>query len=123
LTFPQWFRCSALAILVTTVTGCYTWQPYDIGATPAASHALPDSLRITRHDSSRVALNAPFVRADTLFGFHHGDTVAVSFADIADLQRLRFSTGRTVVLALAPAAAFGLTYLIVCGEGLCESDF
>ena len=133
MTFPQWFRCSALAVLLTTVTGCFTWQPYDIGATPVGSHdigatpvgshALPDSLRITRHDSSRVAVSAPFVRGDTLFGHLDGDTIAVPVPNIASVQRLGFSIVQTLGLVLVPAAALGVTYLIVCGERGCEPQY
>jgi hypothetical protein len=116
-------RCSALAVLVLLLTGCYTWQPYEDGRMLIAGEPLPDSLRATRRDSTRVTLSEPFVRSDTLFGYLHGDTVAVPVLDIARVQRLGFSTARTLGLALVPAAALGLTYLIICGNRGCEPHY
>jgi hypothetical protein len=116
-------RCSALAVLVLLLTGCYTWQPYEHGPMLIAGESLPHSLRATRRDSTQVTLTAPFLRSDTLFGHLDGDTVAVPVPDIARVQRLGFSTVRTLGLVLVPAAALGLTYLIVCGERGCESHY
>jgi hypothetical protein len=123
LTSAPWSRCSALAVLVLLLTGCYTWQPYEIAPMLIAGESLPDSLRATRHDSTRVTLTAPFVRSDTLFGHLDGDTVVIPVPAIASLQRLRFSIERSLGLALVPAAALGLGYLIVCGDRGCESHY
>jgi hypothetical protein len=123
LTSAPWSRCSALAVLVLLLTGCYTWRPYEVGPMLSPGQSLPHHLRATRHDSTRVTLTAPFVRSDTLFGHLDGDTVAVPGPAIASLQRLRFSIERTLGLALVPAAALGLAYLIVCGERGCEPHY
>ena len=103
-----------------TLTGCSVWRPYDANLQLVATQSLPHRLRATRHDNTRIALTAPFVRSDTLFGGFQHDTVGVPLADIASLEREHFSTWRTLGVTLGmPAAALGLTYLIVCGGG-CE---
>jgi hypothetical protein len=116
-------RSSASALLVLLLTGCFTWQPHEDGRILIAGEPLPHSLRATRHDSTRVTLTEPFVRSDTLFGHLNGDTLAVPVPDIARVQRLGFSTLRTLGLVLVPAAAMGLTYLIVCGDRGCEPQY
>jgi hypothetical protein len=101
--------------------GCSAWRPYDANAKLVAAQSLPHRLRATRQDSTRIALTAPFVRSDTLFGRFHHDTVAVPLSEIASLERERFSIWRTLGVTLGvPAAALGLTYLIVCGGVECE---
>ena len=117
------FRSSTLAVLLLLLTGCFTWQPYEERGILIAGEPLPHSLRATRRDSTRVTLTEPFVRSDTLFGQLDGDTIGVPVPDIARVQRLGFSTVRTLGLALVPAAALGLTYLIVCGDRGCEPQY
>jgi hypothetical protein len=103
------------------LTGCLAWRPYDASSKLVAGQSLPHRLRATRQDSTHIALTAPFVRSDTLFGRFHQDTVAVPLADIASLERERFSIWRTLGVTLGvPAAALGLTYLIVCGGLECQ---
>jgi hypothetical protein len=112
--------CGGLVVLVLTLAGCFVWRPYDANPQLVAKQSLPHRLRATRQDNTRIALSAPFVRSDTLFGGFHHDTVAVPLADIANLEREHFSLWRTLGVTLGmPAAALGLTYLIVCGGG-CE---
>jgi hypothetical protein len=108
-------------VLILALSGCFAWQPYDANSTLAAGHSLPHRLRATRQDSTRIALTAPFIRSDTLFGRFHHDTVAVPLADIASLERERFSIWRMLGVTLGvPAAALGFTYLIVCGANDCQ---
>jgi hypothetical protein len=123
LTSAPCSRRSALAVILLLLTGCYTWRPYEVGPMLIPGQSLPQHLRATRHDSTRVTLTAPFVRSDTLFGHLDGDTVAVPGPAIASLERLRFSIERTLGLALVPAAALGLGYLIVCGDRGCETHY
>ena len=112
---------NGLVVLMLALVGCSAWRPYDANSKLVGGQSLPHRLRATRQDSTRIALTAPFVRSDTLFGRFHQDTVAVPLADIANLERERFSTWRTLGVTLGvPAAALGLTYLIVCGGVRCE---
>ena len=117
------YRSSALPLLVLLLTGCFTWQPYEDRRILIAGEPLPHSLRAIRRDSTRVTLAEPFVRSDTLFGHLDGDTIAVPVPDITSVQRLGFNTAQTLGLVLVPAAALGLTYLIVCGERGCEPQY
>jgi hypothetical protein len=114
--------CSGLVVVVMlALIGCSAWRPYDADSKLVAGQSLPHRLRATRQDSTRIALTAPFVRSDTLFGRFHHDTVAVPFADIASLEREHFSISRTLGVTLGmSAAALGVTYLIVCGGVQCE---
>jgi hypothetical protein len=109
-------------MLVLVLTGCFTWEPYAPGTGLVSSQSLPPRVRAIRQDSTRFALTAPFVQSDSLFGRVQGDTVAVPVADIISLDRERFSIGRTLGVVLGvPIAAFGLTYLVVCGIGGCQA--
>ena len=123
MTCPRWGRPGALAVLVLALSGCYTWRPYEFRAMPDAGRPLPHRLQATGQNGARIVLTAPFVRSDTLFGQVDGDTVAVPFSRIATLERDRLSIERTLGLALVPAAALGLGYLIVCGNRGCESHY
>jgi hypothetical protein len=107
--------------VMLALTGCLAWRPYDASSKLVAGQSLPHRLRATRLDSTRIALTSPFVRSDTLYGRFHQDTVAVPLADIAGLERERFSIWRTLGVTVGvPAAALGLTYLIVCGGLECQ---
>jgi hypothetical protein len=116
------FAC--LSMVVLTLSACFTWRPYDAGSGSLAGEHLPNRLRVTRQDSTRVALTRPFLHSDTLFGRSQRDTIAVPVADIAFLERERFSITRTLGAVVGvPAAALGLTFLVVCGEGDCEPTY
>jgi hypothetical protein len=87
---------------------------------------LPDRLRATLADSSRVELTSPFVQADTLYGRSGSkrDTVALSVADVRRLERERLNVWRTLgVTVVAPAAALVGVYAVVCGDGGCQPTY
>jgi hypothetical protein len=106
--------------------GCVTWRPYEVGQDDGRGNAFPHLLRVTRHDSSRVVLTAPFVRDDTLYGLRRmrGDTLAFPMTQIVHLERERLSLGRTLAVGIGiPAAALGITYLVVCVDNDCSPGF
>jgi hypothetical protein len=120
----RWCGLGCLAFVVLALTACFSWRPYDAGSGYLAGEPLPNRLRVTRQDSTRVALSRPFLHSDTLFGRSQRDTIAVPVADIALLERERFSITRTLGAVVGvPAAALGLTFLVVCGEGQCEPTY
>jgi hypothetical protein len=120
----RWCGLGWLAFLVLALTACFTWRPYDAGSGYLAGDRLPNRLRVTRQDSTRIALSKPFLHSDTLFGRIQRDTIAVPVADIVLLERERFSITRTLGAVVGvPAAALGLTFLVVCGEGQCEPTY
>jgi Na+/serine symporter len=119
LTRRSW--CTGLVMLMLTLIGCSAWQAYDADSKLVTGQSLPHRLRATRQDSTRIALTAPFVRSDTLFGRFHHDTVPVPLADIVSLERQRFSISRTLGATLGVSTAtLVLTYLIACGGFQCE---
>ncbi|MEA2724335.1 MAG: hypothetical protein QOH59_2106 [Gemmatimonadales bacterium] len=106
------------------VSGCATWRPYDTGPGLSAGQSLPYRLRATRQDSTRIALTAPFIRADTLYGTRLGDTLAVPLSGIIGLERERVSIERTLGVAIGiPVAALGITYFVVCGSNQCKPGY
>jgi hypothetical protein len=109
--------------LLVLIAGCASWQPFDSAQTLHPGRSLPYQLRATRSDGSRTELTAPFVRSDSLYGRVRRDTVSFAVADIARLERSRFSVSRTAgVLVIVPVVGFGVTYLILCGIGNCEAE-
>ena len=118
-------RIMALAI-VCLLWGCVTWRPYELGRDDGHGSVLPHLLRVTRQDSSRVVLTAPFVRGDTLYGSRRvrGDTLAFPMAQMIHLERERLSFGRTLAVGVGiPAVALVITYLVVCVDNDCSPGF
>ena len=114
--------CAGAGLLMA-LGGCATWRPYEAAPPLRPGHSLPHYVRATRPDSSRLALTAPFVRADSLYGRERGDTVGLPLAEIVRLERQRISVRRTAGLMVgAPVVLLGLTYLIVCADG-CQGDY
>ena len=89
----------------------------------ARRERLPYAVRVTRSDGSRLALLAPFLRRDTLFGRRGRDTLAVPFQDISQLQSERFSTLRTGALLLAIPAALMVVYIVECSGDRCTPQY
>jgi len=115
---------SARVVVLLMVGGCATWHSYDPAPTLRPGQSLPSRLRATRADSTRVGLNAAFIRSDSVYGRHHGDTIGIPLADITHLEQGRTSVWRTAaVIVGVPVVGFGLAYLIVCGNGDCEPDY
>jgi hypothetical protein len=120
------FRVFLILATALALSSCVTWRTYESGQL-APDHSLPYRLRATRADSSRIAMTAPCVRGDTLYGRVKGDTVGVALATITRLERERVSAGKTALLVVGvPAAGFAalaLTYFIVCGSEGCQPDY
>lgn len=113
-------RTTALLLLLGA---CATWQPYDAPGPAQSDQNLPYRIRATRADSSRVALTSPFLKADSLYGREHGDTIGLALADITGLERSRTSVWRTAVTLLAvPVVGFALGYIILC-ESRCQTGY
>jgi hypothetical protein len=114
------YLCVITALMLAA---CTTWQPLARGSIGAPPARLPYSLRITRLDSSRVAVLAPFVRQDTLFGRKGRDTLAVPLQHIRGLERERFSMGRTAAVILAIPVALVVVYIFECGNHRCSPTY
>ncbi len=119
----MFFRLAG-AFPLLMAAACATWLPYEGNPKLQPDQSLPFQLRATRSDSSRVSLNDPFVRADSLYGRTRGDTVGLPLTDIVRLERSRISAWRTAAVVVGvPAVGFGLAYLVLCGSGECEPDY
>ncbi len=108
------------------LSSCATWRPYELAREAGPGSPFPHLLRVTRQDSSRVVLTAPYMRADTLYGLKRvrGDTLALPTKQIIHLEHEELSLGRTLAVGLGvPALALGVTYLLVCVENDCSPDF
>jgi hypothetical protein len=118
-----WSLATPLAGLLLAL-GCATWRPYQVAPNPPPGQSLPYRLRATRIDGSRVALTAPFVRADSLYGRERGDTVGLPLTDIVHMERQRTSVWRTAaVLVGVPVIGSALAYLIACGSSGCQPTY
>ena len=104
------------------IAACTTWQPLAQGVDGSRLARLPYALRVTRADGSRRAVLAPFVRGDTLFGRVARDMIAVPLADIQQLERERFSAGRTTALVLAIPVALVVAFVVHCGDSWCRAE-
>lgn len=112
--------------MVWLLSGCVTWQPYELDPDAGPGRAVPHLLRVTQQDSSRIVLTAPFVRADTLYGLKRvrGDTLALPTTQITRLEHERLNLGRTLAVGLGvPALALGVAYYLVCVENDCSPGF
>jgi hypothetical protein len=107
--------------LLVLIAGCASWQTYDSAGMLRPAQSLPYQLRATRADCSRTELTAPFVRSDSLYGRVRGNTVGLPLADIASLERSRFSVSRTAALVVGgPLVGLGIAYIVLCGFNDCD---
>jgi hypothetical protein len=113
-------RSTVYTGLLLLFAGCASWHTYDSARTLQPGQSLPYQLRAMRADSSRVELTEPFIRSDSLYGRLRGDTVGLALADIASLERSRFSGWRTAALVFGvPTVGLGLAYIVLCEIGDC----
>jgi hypothetical protein len=114
-------RRLVLPILLSLgAAGCFAWRPWEPAAPLAGGAHLPHRVRVTTEDSTRVALNGPYVRGDSLFGRTDDGRKGMGFAltDVRSFEAERFHLWRTLGATVAlPAAALIVTYLIVCDGG------
>jgi hypothetical protein len=80
-------------IMLVPVAGCTRWEPYRLPA-PAAG-TLPTLLRVWSPAGSRVVLTKPYLRSDSLFGRHAGDTVVIALTAIERVERPHIDALRT----------------------------
>jgi hypothetical protein len=107
-------------LLSLGAAGCFAWRPWQPAEPLARDADLPHRIRVTTEGSKRVALNAPYVRGDSLLGRTNDGQADVGFAltDVRSLEAERFHLWRTLGATVAlPAAALIATYLIVCDGG------
>src|SRR5207245_9306451 len=110
----------AAALLVMTMSGvaCQTWHVPGI-APESLLATQPRTIRVTRTDGSRVVLEDPVLRSDSMSGLvadqrEGQQQVSIPIADVQQVETPRFDVARTfrlfagpVVLGVAPIALSG----------------
>ena len=89
-------RIALIALLACTA--CTVWHVQAV--TPDSVTAdRPKMLRVTRTDGSRVVVEHPTVRSDTLFGSIRGgeEKISLPLREVRQLETGEFSSGRTIV--------------------------
>jgi len=89
------------ALLLVLLAGCHSWHTQPVAPeTVLATH--PSRIRITRTNGSRISIDRPSIRADTIVGTLHGSSyhqpVAVRLADVRDVATLRPNSLKVMLL-------------------------
>jgi len=112
------WRARLALTLSLTIPACQSWHTEQIAPQQVLDTRQPQTLRVTRADSSEVVLDAPELSGDTLLGVaRNGDSVRVPLDSVRFTATRRFSPGRTVglVLGLGATALLALVAAIAIG--------
>jgi hypothetical protein len=113
-------RTSFLLATILSGTACQTWRIESLTPEAVLATHHPAQVRVTRTDGSRIVVNQPVVRVDSLSGAvpRHGkqEDIRIPLADIQQVATRRFSAGKTLGLGVGLVAG-GLmaVYLSACG--------
>ena len=118
-----------LLLVVMASSGCQAWHLEGTRPESLLVTRKPSVVRVTRSDGSKIVLEDPVLRTDTLSGIASGQTadseVAVPLADVRQVETPHFSAGRTIGLALGLAATVLATiaalFIISCSGGACST--
>lgn len=110
MTSPRHLLCAFALILMLSAEGCTGWHAERLGprAVPARN---PETIRVTRSDSSRIVLRDPELQGDTLVGTgRHGveARVPVDSVRLVETRRLNFANTFAVFVGL-----LGLAVIVV----------
>ena len=120
----------AALLLVVTASGigCQTWHVQGI-APESLLATQPRTIRVTRTDGSRVVVEDPVLRSDTVSGLiadrREGEQqVAIPITEVQQVEIPRFSVERTVGLfaglGALVLATIAITFAIACSRGQCD---
>ena len=106
-------RPIAYLLLICYLPACTTWH-IERGISPARviANQRPDSIRVTRTDSSRLVLVQPNIAAgDSVTAIYNGYRARIALSDITTVETKRFNAGATfagafVVSMVAIVVAF-----------------
>jgi len=113
-------RTSFLLATILSGTACQTWRIESLTPEAVLATHHPAQVRVTRTDGSRIVVNQPVLRVDSLSGAipRHGkkEDIRIPLADIQQVATRRFSAGKTLGLGVGLVAG-GLmaVYLSACG--------
>jgi hypothetical protein len=132
-------RCRPLAMLMLVVflSGCTTWRPTTLSLAQVVQEEQASSVRITRRDGTRVIVDDPVLRNDSLQVTEEACILAaggervgcrsvtrmVALDSVTQLEVRQIDVIATTLAVVAvgiPVFLFGI-YLSLCGfEGDCE---
>lgn len=132
--YPSFFvarRGWAAILLVMTVSGvgCTAWHLEGV-APESLFTTRPRAIRVTRPDGSRVVLEAPVLRSDTVSGLvadkrEGQQQVSIPIADVQQIETPRFDVARTfglfAGLGALVLATIAITFAIACSGGACAT--
>lgn len=118
--------CAAVLLFMNLFgTACQAWHTQRAAPESVLVARQPAKLRVTRNDGSRVVIENPVLRGDTLSGTQAPrggqQDVRIPLTDVRQVATRGFSPGRTVGLGLGVAA--GLVAAVVAAYVIgCPSD-
>ena len=115
-------RAATLLAMILYGTACQAWHTERVAPEPLLATRQPAKVRVTRTDGSRIVLEHPVLRGDTLSGTGPGPNgqqdVRIPLTGVRDVATLRFSAGRTIGLVVGVAIPVAvLAAYISCNQG------
>lgn len=101
--------CAAILLFMNLFgTACQAWHTQRVAPESVLAARQPAKLRVTRTDGSRVVIENPLLRGDTLSGTQAArggqQDVRIPLTDVRQVATRGFSPGRTVGLGLGVVA-------------------
>jgi len=133
-----WRRAIALILIPLVVSACYTWQLAEPTPAEYLETHNPKSVRIVHRDGSKIELQQPELRGDSIWGqaqvlgvLFSQDTVRGVTVAVSDIQRLeerRFSMLMTVGATVGVVATLGTMVYVLSlfkkwGDECAQSPF
>jgi hypothetical protein len=126
------YRPIAILLLALHLGGCTRWEPTTVSPRVLIEEERPSAVRVTRADGTRVELDDPLIRADSISmpredcerAFTSDGRAAcvgvtsVALDDVQALDLRRPDAVRTVAaLVLGPVVFLGAVLGVICGLG------
>ena len=108
------WRLIATLLIAVHLAGCYSWRATTTSPAEVIAEEQPSAVRVTLTDGTRLTLDAPTIRGDSI-----GRVAALS--DVRTIEVRRFSIGKTVGLVLG-APLVGLVSLLAYFSIVCSGD-
>ena len=102
--------------LALAAAGCHSWRAETVAPAELMTHPHPPgAVRITTGEGKRVELSSPWLKGDTLLGYHDGQAIGVGLGDIREVATRRGSTDKTLGLIFGTAAV-AFAALVIIGQ-------
>ena len=112
------------ALLMVLLTACQTWRPTFVSPQTLIPVEQPSSVRATLRSGTRVTLENPTMRNDSIFGVTDAGVVGVASQDLGLLEVQRLSILRTVgaTWLLVSLAVGAVSVVLIAGCALGGRD-